>query len=180
MSSFNDSDDGWAELAREFGLEPKPQPLPEMAEQNEESHHEGFDSSESDEFAAMPAGEGYEAPFDDAESDDGYASADGEQLEADDELNAENDGEANASDDDEEGPKKKRRRRRRRRKSGTGAEGQADEGDDEESPSDVTEPAEDDQDMEATSLSATRELIANWDVPSWETIVTTMLYRPTR
>jgi hypothetical protein len=102
--------------------------------------------------------------------------------------------------EDEPGTKKRRRRRRRRSKKkpegtlnadGTTTEANEDAGEptltseadeetsiddsayeDEEEPAKTLEPV-----LEGATNEMTRELIANWNVPSWEEIVTS-LYRP--
>ena len=76
---------------------------------------------------------------------------------------------AEATNGDE--PRKKRRQRRRRRRNEDGTETEAGEeiGDESES---------DDGESLASPSEMSMDVLANWDVPSWETIVTTMLYRP--
>ena len=151
----HDTDDGWSDLARELGIEPPPQqtlPLPE-----EESEQEFFDETE-------------------ALADDLNVEATAEAA-GDEETESEVEGEGDE-------PKKKRRRRRRRRKANgePETEGEANGTEDTDVDSEETEAAEviDTGDPETASVAATRALIDTWDVPSWETIVTTMLHRPTR
>ncbi len=189
MNGPNDLDDGWAELARELGLEgDRPTPARPAADRHPPEDHTPV--SDDDEFVELPGG----APTDadvyadadaDTESDDGEADGDtdgGEEAE----------GEGEGETTGEPGEPKKKRRRRRRRKKGPGdaaaaplAEGEsADESDDSDESTDADDsddaPATDDNlvEEEGATPAATRELIANWDVPSWETIVTTMLFRP--
>ncbi len=143
----SDTDDSWAEFYREIGLEPEPT-----------------------EAAAAPAVE----PIEEEE-----AAAEVEETEAEGEYEdkgAEADGPGGEEELNEDGTKKRRRRRRRRsKKSGVAgepaAEGEAVE-------SEVEEPlAEVYDDDGGPSPEASRELIANWDVPSWTEIVAG-LHRP--
>jgi hypothetical protein len=169
MTSPQDPDDGWADLARELGLE-SPQPAT---------------SRRAD---APPPAEDFFTPAADDEGEDA--------LDAGAEAETE-DGEGTDAPDDGS-PKKKRRRRRRRKKRGTGepgaeagteAEGDSegesdsnlsveDEGDAEGSDEDDTE-QESEDDAEETRPQEIDRGWANWDVPSWEEIVGG-LYRPGR
>jgi ribonuclease E len=93
-----------------------------------------------------------------------------------------------AEGEGEPGQKKRRRRRRRRKKKGAAAAGEEAggvEGDAEEA---ETQLEEDDEAPETNdgpafeeevSPEATRDIIANWNVPSWEEIVAG-LHRPER
>ena len=152
--STNDTDDGWDDLARELGIAPAPQELPEPLAQSEATEGEEGAAGDDDDSAVAMGDEG--------------ATGEGEGDE----------------------PRKKRRRRRRRRKGpGEGeTEGSADSEAETEAESDEdgeepdVEAAEviDTGEPETASVAATRALIDTWDVPSWETIVTTMLLRPQR
>lgn len=193
MSNPNDLDDGWAELARELGLEndrPSPAPQPDQPAADLHPPEDPPPPADDEEFVEVPG----DAPTDAdvyAESD-GFAEpeGDGEEAEDDDGEESDGEGEGEAGGTGEPGePKKKRRRRRRRKKKptdGTPAGEPAEAGESEE-PEAAGEPEESDElplptdglvEEEGATPAATRELIANWDVPSWETIVNTMLYRP--
>jgi hypothetical protein len=185
MNGPNDLDDGWAELARELGLEgdrPSPTPEPDHAAADLHPPEDPAPDGE-DEFVELPG----EAPTDadvyaegdpEGEPDDGEAEGD-----TDDGEDAEGEGESTGEPGE---PKKKRRRRRRRKKkpgevaTAPPAEGELPDESDEDTESDESDepPAADTLEEEGATPAATRELIANWDVPSWETIVTTMLFRP--
>lgn len=188
MNGPNDLDDGWAELARELGLEGD-RPFPPAA-----PDHPAADLHPPEDPAPVAAEEEFgDDPADEATpADEGIAYAESEaEAEGDDELDDEGedvDGEAVPGEPGE--PKKKRRRRRRRKKKpGEGAvpvaapagEELADEPAASAEPDDLDEPALPPDGLveeEGATPAATRELIANWDVPSWETIVGTMLFRP--
>jgi hypothetical protein len=197
MSTPHDLDDGWAELARELGLEndrPFPAPPPDHPPADLHPPEDPAQSVDDEEFVEEPG----EAPTDadvyadaagfadiegDADTDEAEPGDDGEEGD-----DADGEGEAGGTGEPGE-PKKKRRRRRRRKKKpadGTPA-GETHEGGGAEEPDPSVEPDESDElplpadglvEEEGASPAATRELIANWDVPSWETIVNTMLYRP--
>ena len=186
-----DPDDGWGDLARELGLDPPPaRPHAPAAAAEAEPEEEGDPlfaaaDGQSDLFQEYePDADGGDA---EAESDDGpEEGAEGEPT----------------GEPGEEGPKKKKRRRRRRKKKG-GEAGEAGEvaaptaageqDEDDESDGDAEESAEtaegesEEEDAEPArrapvddggpTVEASRELIANWDVPSWEQIVAG-LYRP--
>ncbi len=192
MNGPNDLDDGWAELARELGLEgDRPTHAPPAADRHppEVPTAEGDDDqfvelpgeapTEADVYAEADADADTES--DDGESDDGDADGDSDGGEE-----AEGDGEGETTG--EPGEPKKKRRRRRRRKKGPGdvaaapvAEGESADDSDESTEADDSDDAPTDDNLveeEGATPAATRELIANWDVPSWETIVTTMLFRP--
>lgn len=183
MTDPLDSNDDWAELAREFALDkPAPaEPAPEEAEA---------------EAAPVEAVEG--AP-EEGEAEDDFEDGD-EAAPADGESAPEGDGTG--------GTGRKRRRRRRRRRKGGDAAAPAlvrDEGDEGEAPDEAAEPepealaetdeaealARDEGDEaedydpepaplhaeEDTASEVLRELIATWNVPSWDSIVSG-LYRP--
>jgi len=173
MTGNNDPDDGWADLARELGLEQPARPPAPSAE----PHPDGGDDP------LFTAADGRQEPFPEYE-------AEGEDAEDADDVE---DGEP-AGEPGEEGPKKKKRRRRRRKKkSGEGGEVAAiggddadDEGDDATEDAAASDDEEEDEEEPAgrapvddggPTAEASRELIANWDVPSWEQIVAG-LYRP--
>jgi ribonuclease E len=182
MTGNTDPDDGWADLARELGLEqPTRPPAPAAEAEPEETFDAGGDAEDDSEFAAADPGtdsfQEYESDGD-AEADDGPdEGADGEPT----------------GEPGEEGPKKKRRRRRRRKKKGgeagevaeTVAGEESEEADGEVEDAANGEMEEDDEepatpapvDDGGPTVEASRELIANWDVPSWEQIVAG-LYRP--
>ena len=194
MNGPNDLDDGWAELARELGLEGQtPAPAPTSRRDDAPPSHD-----EAEELVEIPADE---PEADEVEADDFDAGAEpdgepeGEEDSAGEGEEAEGEGEGEATPGEPGEPKKKRRRRRRRGKKKPGeaaepvalvpADGESEEADepeaeDESADSEEGEPTADEGlvEEEGATPAATRELIANWDVPSWETIVTTMLFRP--
>lgn len=185
MSGPNDTDDGWAELARELGLEQAAPPTPSFQPPPPADLHpvEAEDAAEA-EFLPVEADLTGEGDDSGEFADDADGSDDGDGFDADLTDQPAEAGEGGESGEPGE-PKKKRRRRRRRRKKGPGeavAEG-AEPGavaesatgfDDDEEPDSPEARVEE----ELPSPEASRELMANWDVPSWETIITTMLYRP--
>jgi ribonuclease E len=182
-----DTNDDWAELARELARDKPPAPPAPPADRVErlieaesvEPHH--GDPRAEDEAAAEGEPEAVaDEEFDDAEDapagETGEAPAEGEQP----------------------GTGRKRRRRRRRRRKGApetatpvSAEGEG--GTDEDlAPEPIAEPEGDDfgegvaeADSEPlpfgaeedTASEVLRDLIANWNVPSWDDIVSG-LYRP--
>lgn len=174
MAGPNDSDDGWGELLHELGIE-QPQPPPPPVEP-EPVPLTLFEAEADDDLPAESP------PADEFEPAD--------RLDADEEMESDADTDSETAEDGEPGePKKKRRRRRRRKKKGAGEETTAEAG--EVAVGEAAEPLDDgpfggyDESSpvepvgeELPSAEASRELIANWDVPSWETIIHTMLYRP--
>lgn len=184
-------DDGWAELARELGLEgdrPFPAPVPDHSAADLHPPEDPAPETDDEEFVE----EAGEAPTEADIQADGevYAEADGEEGEAGDdgeEIEGEGEGESATPGEPGEPRKKRRRRRRRKKKDGTApaeiASGEESTDDSEEAAEivDSEEPALSTDGLveeEGATPAATRELIANWDVPSWETIVNTMLFRP--
>lgn len=187
MTDPNDSDDTWGDLARELGLDEPPRP----AEGSAAPHDEPLSADED-------AGE-----FEDA----GLVEAEPGAVEAEsDESESEGDpGEAPADDSQSEPGRKRRRRRRRRKKGGPAlAASETAEANDEaaEDPdtdeASVTSSVEESPDIaesddteeiepaavplaveEETGSEVLRELIANWNVPSWDEIIGG-LYRPDR
>lgn len=192
MNDPDPNDDTWGDLARELGVEkatparPAQHPVAPAAQFGHASETEPLDEpSEGSAFA-----DGTEADLEDADESDADSA----------------EGEAGAGDGGPgEGPpgtgRKRRRRRRRRKKSGV-APGAADEA--ESMPATITAPEEaeadtedeptydtEDEAMEIESetvpLAADedaggdvlRELIATWNVPSWDEIVG-QLHRPGR
>ena len=146
----SDTDDSWAEFYREIGLEPEPtEAIAPAPETIEDEPTTEVEATEAD----SAEGEG--------EYEDKGADADGPAGEE--ELN-------------EDGTKKRRRRRRRRSKKSGPAGEPAAEGEAVES--EIEEPlAEVYDDDGGPSPEASRELIANWVVPSWTEIVAG-LHRP--
>ena len=171
---MTDPNDPWADLYQDLGLttnEPAAQPPapPPPAEEPAALHY--ADAEDGDTFALSADEEaGDDGPDDEADGEPGAEGAPGE-----------------------EGPKKRRRRRRRRKKKGPGdavagepaavgiapvAEAVPDEvgfapADDDEAIEPVGETGEE------VSPEMTRDLIANWNVPSWSEIVAG-LHRPER
>lgn len=183
MSGPNDTDDGWGELLHELGLEqpkrpdPVAQPAPSRLPTNENPRR-------------GPAVE-EETGFAEALEDDAEPLAEDTEPFADDSEGMEDAADGPVELDETGEPKKKKRRRRRRKKKGAapgdpaevtaGPDESGDEPEDDSQPGYGEEPeSEHGESIEedAPSPEAARELIANWDVPSWETIVSTMLYRP--
>ena len=161
------ADDGWDELTRELGVEKTPPAAPQEDEGPPEPFEEDPSLAVGDEFS-----EGLESEGD---------APDG----------------AEAPEEGTQEPGKKRRRRRRRRKKGPGegegtesapeavapvpAEGEFEDNEYETGPGSETDEltpvpvgAEED-----TAGEVLRDLIANWNVPSWDSIITG-LYRPER
>ena len=192
MTDPLDHEDDWAELARELARDKPAAPEPAEATHADtaeavEPHH-GDPRAEDAAVAEGDAEAAADEEFDDAE--EGAAEA----------------GEPVGEGDQPGTGRKRRRRRRRRRKGGTSAEGaaattaadadEAGEGEGEAEPvaeleeepvagADDYDVPSDDLDTEPAPLSVEedtasevlRELIAHWNVPSWDEIVTG-LYRP--
>jgi hypothetical protein len=185
-----DTNDDWAELARELDRSKPPTPPPaDMVERKVDAEtvepHHGFDSRVEEEAVAEGEAEAaVDEDFDDAEEA----------------TSAESEGEPTA--DGLPGTGRKRRRRRRRRRKGGAApeaavpvsESSAESGESEpDAESFVTEEASTEGDdfgaedvetevtpaavEEDTASEVLRDLIANWNVPSWDDIVGG-LYRP--
>lgn len=182
---MTDPDDDWGDLARELGVQ-KPAPaaadlsVPEAVEEPEAIHE-------------LPGATGDEEPeFAEGVADDAVPNDDGEPE-------GEGEGEAEeGSGDKQPGDGRKRRRRRRRRKKGDGDAADAGIAD-EPAPSyqaagrapvavpaavAAAEPAGDDTEAEDgevggpvspaeedTAGEVLRELIATWNVPSWDEII---------
>lgn len=187
MPDPHDTDDDWADLAREFALDKPAAPPPDMVERHAEEEavepHHGSDPRLED--AAVADGE--------AESE----AAEEDFEDADEAADTPGDGEQPGTG------RKRRRRRRRRRKGGQPAEAAAAPADAEpeaeaESETELVEVSDDAPDAEPeaytedeaedadamplaaeedTASEVLRELIATWNVPSWDEIVDG-LYRP--
>lgn len=181
MTDPLDTNDDWADLAREFNLDkpsvPSPAPADEAVEPHRDTRAEEAAVSEG-ETEAEAADEEFEAE----EAPEGEAGAEGEAPGT---------------------GRKRRRRRRRRRKGGAPVEGAAGETDADAAPEVEAETetdaepapvvaeesdgyAEDESEgtdaaplaaEEDTASDVLRELIATWNVPSWGEIVDG-LYRP--
>ncbi|MCZ2342699.1 MAG: hypothetical protein LC104_13055 [Bacteroidales bacterium] len=181
MSSTDpfDSDDGWADLARELELDRNSgseSVTHTQADPVEYATHCVDDDTDSE-------GESSDPDLFDAVSRD-RSSLDDDDGDEDGEL-----GSTSAEEEGEDGGTKKRRRRRRRRKKKAGAtDAQTAEGHSPETHSEeglaveaeteeVEESYADDSDHEGTTPEMTRELIRTWNVPSWNEIVAG-LYRP--
>ena len=196
MSSTDprDLDDGWADLARELGLEsggesPRvavnaPQPVSPGSEPDprsgadENNDAEGWVELEEVDVEALSPADDTALP-NDSDAEEGGDVDDGEDDE---------EGSSEGSDEDsvEPGTKKRRRRRRRRKKKSPEEAGPIAES----SPVETARDASDESDLEQSanheggifdpeevSPEMTRELIRTWNVPSWEEIVAG-LYRP--
>ncbi|MCU0705551.1 MAG: hypothetical protein MUF18_16375 [Fimbriiglobus sp.] len=181
MNGPNDLDDGWAELARELGLE-NDRPFPAAA-----TDHPAADLHPPEDPAAPAADDEFvEEPGLAPTAADIYADEAGDEPDDGEEADAE--GEPTETGEPGEPRKKRRRRRRRKGKkpgdptAAPGAEGELSEESSEAEESEESEepaiPSDGLVEEEGATPAATRELIANWDVPSWETIVNTMLFRP--
>ncbi|HVK17215.1 MAG TPA: hypothetical protein VM533_09725 [Fimbriiglobus sp.] len=180
MTDPRNQDDSWGELYRELGVddpEPsKPAPVREEAEPDDEPEVIELIESETDEI-----GEPAQA-FDEAGEDELVESAEGEGELAD--------GGA-AEGEGEPGQKKRRRRRRRRKKKGAAGQSAGeeaagfDEGEGEESETQLDSDEEETEAVigpgveEEVTPEMTRDIISNWNVPSWEEIVAG-LHRPDR
>jgi hypothetical protein len=194
MTDPLDSNDDWAELARELERDKPPAPAPaDMVERQIEAEaiepHHNDPRAEDEAVAEGESEAAADEEFDDADE--------GAPVEA---------GEATAEGEQPGTGRKRRRRRRRRRKGapveGAGAAALAETGGDEGEAEPVAEVVEDEApgepvadadfaaaldevdtepaplvDEEDTASEALRELIANWNVPSWDEIVGG-LYRP--
>ena len=167
MSQPTEADDGWADLYRELGVEsksPAPAPAHTPAPADEEVGVMEADEPEAGFHSSAVVGEESDPP---AELDAGEDAGEDESEEA---------GVVEGEPGSDE-PKKRRRRRRRRRKGGPDRpEGAAeDEADAPEEAVAYVAPAAD----EGLAPESGRDLIANWNVPSWPEIVAG-LYRPDR
>jgi ribonuclease E len=186
MTDPTKSDDNWAELYRELGVEdtdPSPRaPQPEPREQPPVFEEEVVELT-----TAHAADAGAEEDVSPAIESEELGVIEGEFEPAE----AEAEGEGEAETEGEPGKKRRRRRRRRKKKGGPNgqpeaAEGEA-EGEAEEAEGAEGEPEEGEEAEEPAAVGAeeevspevTRELIANWNVPSWQEIVAG-LYRPDR
>lgn len=190
------ADDGWDELTRELGVEKSPPP---QSREPEPSPHDAEDAS-ADDFGEFP---GIEV---DSQADEGEFDGDlGDEAEGD----APDGAEPASGDEQPDPGRKRRRRRRRRKKGpdaeGEGTEAapgeepgepvppiapraarapvpvreepefaEAEYDPDEEESSGIPLAAEED-----TAGEVLRELIATWNVPSWDAIITG-LNRPER
>lgn len=205
--------DGWADLAKELGLETgdaRPAVRPATDSPERPAGRDVRAGAAARHEPEAPAAEEIEdVPFDaEVETED---AADDEGEETDGDEGAEGTGEpgdaAEPGEPGDGGPKKKRRRRRRRKKKPgeAGSEGgpvaaepravapaaAASPRFDDEEPAEVAESDDgwaDDADAEEVGAvvgeeqvtpEAAREIVANWNVPSWEEIVAG-LHRPDR
>lgn len=195
--SHTEADDGWADLYRELGVESKP---PAAKPAHAVSHAAPAPAEAPDEeFGVVEADEpeaGFGAGAFVEEESESAASLEAGDADGDDP--GEEAGVVEGEPGDAE-PRKKRRRRRRRRRKGDGPEGAegATAGDagesgevgtegegeyeDEPGPAEtVAAPAARTHHVdEGLAPESGRELIANWNVPSWQEIVAG-LYRPDR
>jgi hypothetical protein len=151
-------DDSWDELTRELGVEKAP--AAEPAEEDPALEHDEFaePAAEGDDFGAGLEPEG-DAP----------------------------DGAEAPSSDDQPGKKRRRRRRRRRKGPGEGEAGEEAPATAEDAPAEAeyseneyeTGPGSESGDLapvlagadEDTAGEMLRDLIANWNVPSWDAII---------
>ena len=179
--------DPWADLYKDLGVEGNEKPKATVAAHSKPAPMQEVESTEE-----VHAEEGIDG--DDADDADG-------EYESDEAGEGDATGEGGGTED-EPGTKKRRRRRRRRnkKKPGTDTPGEVAEGEvtlvatrapvaimpeadaegefeDEYVEEEVAETVT--SSVEEVSTEMTREMIANWNVPSWEEIVTG-LYRPDR
>ncbi|QEL18968.1 hypothetical protein [Limnoglobus roseus] len=159
-------DSHWSSLAHELGLDsetppaaPEPQPTPvEISHHHASHHHADLPDAADEEDTMLEPVLSAEPVAEPAEGEEGTGD---EQT--------------------DEGGKRRRRRRRRRRKGGPevagatpaeGGEEPAEEGFAEEE-----EPATVASTGETPSHDAMRDVVANWNVPSWDELIGG-LYRP--
>ena len=204
MPNPNIPDDSWDELARELGLERSSPPADEAI--IDKSPNEELPSNPDPEAAPIeeerPARGHPQAANEETESYQDFEVV-GEEADLDEEAGEGEAGEDGSAEEGQPGTGRKRRRRRRRRRKGgsaaapAAAEGEAATGEDFA----VTARVEDDQLVETEAETdeieeeeilaevgaeeedvggeVLRELTANWNVPSWDEIVSG-LYRPER
>jgi ribonuclease E len=178
MRTSPHDDDSWSDLAAELGVDSTAHPNPTPSRVEPESEHAG-PKTECFEPEATP---GEPADVIDAEPDDTVVipALQSEPL-------AESPEEPGG---EPAGPgRKRRRRRRRRKKGGQPAEangpveaGTSSEADDDSGEFDDEAEAEEEGETvaaEEAAPEAARDIIVNWNVPSWEEIVAG-LYRPER
>jgi hypothetical protein len=180
MTDPRNQDDSWGELYRELGVDdPDTSKAPHGSVEEDIVAADETEVIELIESDSDEIGEPAQA-FDDV-GDEETVESEFESVE----------GESEAGEGEgEPGQKKRRRRRRRRKKKGGVASQTGDEsigGDfegeesetqlenDYEGPEAITGPGVEDE----VTPEMTRDIIANWNVPSWEEIVTG-LYRPDR
>jgi ribonuclease E len=191
-TTHDDSD--WDDLARELAITKKPASSPPPASEHHEPPEDSEEDSEEPEDTEELAEELSEEM---TEEEAEFATPLRDSGESDENL----DGEESAGGDDQSGTGRKRRRRRRRRRKGgqpgaavASETGDADESTDEggyetsyeDAPAEDA-PAEDEPDTPTSAADAEedtggellRDLIASWNVPSWDEIVGS-LARPER
>jgi hypothetical protein len=156
MTDMNNTfDDNWSDLAAEFGIDaPKPV-APPIEEPDTEP-----------DIDAAPLDLGDAMFGDGVLLDATETGSDTEVIELGSETDAE------SATDDESGEKKRRRRRRRKGRKGDAPESMDDATDSRES-SQATD------DMSAQPSELLKDILSNWDVPSWDDIVAG-LHRPNR
>lgn len=143
------ADDSWSSLAQELGLgdDPAPAPAPKEAEELAPHRSELPDAEDGEDTSLEPGL--YSEPM--------TESAEGEET-------------------GEDG-KRRRRRRRRRRKGGPAEAGGEAMADSTDSPESFEESDDEMQATETTADIAMRDVVANWNVPSWDELIGG-LYRP--
>jgi hypothetical protein len=172
MTDPNNPDDNWGELYRELGVDDPGLPKPS------EDDAEVIELTES---GLDEVGETAQ-PFGEDGADEIEEPAEGETVTAE--------GEGEGEGEGEPGQKRRRRRRRRRKKKGGAGQPAGEEavGSDSESEESETQLEEEEDGGEAitgpgveeeVTPEMTRDIIANWNVPSWEEIVAG-LHRPDR
>lgn len=168
MSDPKEADEGWADLARELGLEgfssqSKEGQVQDSTDTVEESAEPDADGLAGDQDAELPS------EFDSQERPD--QQDDDEADPADDSAsNDVEDGQGSDGEESDGSGKKKRRRRRRRKKKGDADKPEGAE------PQPATAQVHTQAPEEVVHHDPS-ELIAKWNVPSWEEIVAG-LHRP--
>lgn len=157
-SDSTPDDSHWSSLAQELGLDsdpaphsPEPQATPLEVSPTEHAEH-------------LP---------DAADDDDTMVEVHLSSEPVTEESEA---GEGGGDEPGDEGGKRRRRRRRRRRKGGGDAAPNAATTEGGEEPGDE-EPLEDEPHVEVKAQDAMHDVIANWNVPSWDELIGG-LYRP--
>ena len=156
-------DSHWSSLAHELGLDSDPAPTPPAPQPTPLEVH--------------PPAHAPHADLPDAADEDDTMIEPGLNTEP---VAEGNESEETTGEDGGEGGEKRRRRRRRRRRKGgdaaapaTTAEG----GEEQPAETEEEEAAFEDEPTEAPAHDAMRDVVANWNVPSWDELIGG-LYRP--
>jgi ribonuclease E len=162
MSNVPIEDESWSDLAAELGLETGPGAPPPPPRREEPP------ADEPDPELDVAGNGEPDAPDSEADDTEVIPALSGEPV-----------AEGSA---DEPGPRRRRRRRRRKKKGGAAEPtdaGAAAAEDDEAEAADEDEAGEVADGFEEPTAEIARDVIANWNVPSWEQIIAG-LYRPDR